>query len=436
MNKTQKRLSMQKTKDTKQKGAKQLMVNGPLNVIRVEGKINGKLKVLYLFGDTHTAVENQTECDDIHAHDVDKYILEQFKKQCEETKNKNGSCDNEQKIDMFLEISPDGMTRDSFYNTHKHIYIQKIKKIFMNQFMTHKNKTILANDYDNVRLHYIDFRTYFPKLLSDTIDLMVKKTHEYGALKTKIHDNISLIKIIKTQCINMLKIMKKPKKNNINIQIDATRDKMDVTETTDIQKFQILENMFYKIRNVYHNDNIKQKINEAFDLHVVKEYENFIKYVEETKLAFDDLLIKINESKYKLIYKKNGFLSDVNYGYDDNIENIQKELSVRVNKIRDYESTLNFMIIDYYMVRRMLDKEYISNSINYAGLAHTANTMYLLLKYFDFDITHIAKSSGNDLKKLKKNIVNLKYPSEAIFYIIPPEKLQCSNLTDFPEQFK
>jgi hypothetical protein len=435
MNRTQKRSPAQKTN---QEDAKQLMVNGPLNVIRVEGKINDKLKVLYLFGDWHNDVEEQTECVDIHAHDIDKYILEQFEKQCAETKkeNKSVSCDSNNKIDMFLEIYPDEMTRDSFYNTIKHIYIRKVGKIFMNQFMTHKNKTLLANDHNNVRLHYIDIRSYFPRLLSDTISKMVNDTSKYGIVRTKIYNNISSVKIIMTECINVLKIMKNPQKHKINVQIDATRSKINIAETTDKQKFQILENMFYKIRNVYHNDDVKKKIKKAFDLHVVKEYEHFVEYVKETTLVLDDLLIKINDSKYKLIYKNDGIFSDIHYGYDADIENIQKELSTRANKIHNYELVLHSMIIDYYMVRRMLDKEYISNSINYTGIAHTTNTIYLLLKYFDFNITHIAKFNNNDLKKLKKNIINVKYPRQAIIYIYPPEKLQCSNLTDFPEQFK
>lgn len=67
-------MSISKTLD---KNIKQ--VNGPINVVRLQGKIGSVNKVVYLFMDRHLAVEYQTECDNIFSKDVHLFFADSFK---------------------------------------------------------------------------------------------------------------------------------------------------------------------------------------------------------------------------------------------------------------------------------------------------------------------------------------------------------------------
>ena len=66
-------------------------INGPINIVRIEGEINGIKKILYLYFDFHMDVTQQTKCEDYLSDDVTKYI----KKELLETSDKD--------IDFFME---------------------------------------------------------------------------------------------------------------------------------------------------------------------------------------------------------------------------------------------------------------------------------------------------------------------------------------------
>ena len=57
---------------------KNKFVNGPINAVRLEGKINGINKVFYNFMDIHVDTSFQTECDDVRSLDLDKYLVKNF----------------------------------------------------------------------------------------------------------------------------------------------------------------------------------------------------------------------------------------------------------------------------------------------------------------------------------------------------------------------
>ena len=49
-------------------------VNGPINVIRMEGRVNNIDKVIYIFMDVHYPVDSQTKCDNIFSKDKRRYF--------------------------------------------------------------------------------------------------------------------------------------------------------------------------------------------------------------------------------------------------------------------------------------------------------------------------------------------------------------------------
>ena len=68
-------------------------INGPLNVVRLEGEINGINKVLYVFFDWHKHLKR---CTDLVNIDVDQYFVREFQKI-----NNNDKIDKH--YDLFLE---------------------------------------------------------------------------------------------------------------------------------------------------------------------------------------------------------------------------------------------------------------------------------------------------------------------------------------------
>lgn len=407
-----------------------VLINGPLNAIRIEGNIGSIKKVLYLFGDIHYDLGKQNECSDIYAQRIDTYILEQF--------NKRKAKKDDQKLDLFVEICHDQMVGNKNYMTYNNIYLNNVRKLFVNQFITKGNKTLPALNYNDVRLHYMDIRCYFPKKITYSIATMSEETSKYQSLKNKVDINLKFLDIIKEECSKFLKILKNPKKTKTNLEIDATNEYINMSELTEGQRLDVIQNIVYKIKNVHKNQHIGKIIKKIFDKYVTEEYENFIKYIKETEKEFIKLIPQIQKLSYGLINKDNKELlfTYSSYGHDDEkVQKIQKELSTRVNKISAYELHLNVILTDMYMIRRFLDKEYITNSVSYTGISHMTDMVYMLLKYFDFKITHIAKTNGEDNNTLKKMITNVDHPYIAERYIMPYYDDQCIDISDFPIEF-
>src|SRR5579885_355481 len=69
--------------DDKKKGDRKTVgipryINGPVNVIRLEGEVAGIRKVLYVLMDIHLDVSEQSKCANLRSKDVDKFLLEKF----------------------------------------------------------------------------------------------------------------------------------------------------------------------------------------------------------------------------------------------------------------------------------------------------------------------------------------------------------------------
>ena len=95
-------------------------------------------------------------------------------------------------------------------------------------------------------------------------------------------------------------------------------------------------------------------------------------------------------------------------------------------------------IVDIYMLRRFLDKSYITNAISYTGAAHSANYVEILMRDFGFKITHAAYSSmgTTDMQALNAEIKRRLDAKESIYNLFVALPLQqCSDLTSFPENF-
>jgi len=120
---------------------------------------------------------------------------------------------------------------------------------------------------------------------------------------------------------------------------------------------------------------------------------------------------------------------------------VQRSMLVDISNMSD-DLSYNFVklfgkITDCYLLRRLLDKDYITNAIIYTGAAHSLHYIQFLVKYFDFKITHAAYSTITNIEELNSELkTRVDKNDEIISLLIPPRLFQCSDLTDFPKEFK
>jgi hypothetical protein len=77
-----------------------------------------------------------------------------------------------------------------------------------------------------------------------------------------------------------------------------------------------------------------------------------------------------------------------NLNYFEKYVNITKDIYIKYYENIDLMELLFVIITDLYFLRRFLDKKYIENSILYTGAGHMINLIYLLIKYFNYELTH------------------------------------------------
>ena len=110
---------------------------------------------------------------------------------------------------------------------------------------------------------------------------------------------------------------------------------------------------------------------------------------EHFKYLFNEILNAIiNIRSYLDIY-------DVKY-----LTKIKENLQI----IYDSSIDIYSLLVDIYLLRRILDKNYVTNCIVYCGSQHSANYIYFLLKYCNFRLNNIQKSIEQDLNKLVDSI--------------------------------
>ena len=98
-------------------------------------------------------------------------------------------------------------------------------------------------------------------------------------------------------------------------------------------------------------------------------------------------------------------------------------------------SQLFLCVVDVYFIRRFLDKDYIANGIAYNGADHSIHFVYLLVKYFNFKLTHIYPSPINtNIETLNKCAKDAKTFDDIFISKFCTEKQQqCIDMSSFPK---
>ncbi len=392
-------------------------VNGPINVVRLEGEIEGIKKILFLFMDYHQDLRFQTQCDDIKSVDLRTYLVNNFLK----------IRDDKKIYDFFLEIKPSDMNYIKKDNL-KRKYILNIWKTFSKIFTIKDGVVHNTKEFLNLRLHYIDIRDYLTYNIDnkiyelkyyldelwknsyfseDDLDNLINKLSDISKDLLTVYDIIYVIEYKKTDTVQT---------------VSETYEKYK--ELTDKEVYDKISSFVNKILTKYDNENIKNVSNGIIN--------------GDIKRYFDTLFNLITEylqylKKVKNDYTEFGILRDnVEYGMD--YTQILYNLIANFNFIYEIYLNLFVRIMDLYFIRRFLDKKYVTNAVVYTGIAHSVSYIHTLVKHFDFKITHhnYMKYNIDKTQEIIKNTDNWK-DCEILFF--PPKIEQCIEMSDFPQLF-
>ena len=401
-------------------------VSGPINVIRMEGMVHGIKKVIYLFMDFHMDVTIQTECANVFSKDLNKYLAENFYK----------LNDSPITYDFFMEINPSKIlllpNTETVTLIHKDKYIKQVVKFFSSVFKYDPEKDVvrISDVFKNVRLHYLDIRDY----LEDHIfNLLIRADSLSNTLMHYFNIPLNLL----TQIINTLTTARENLDKTVVIFKSGTNSNIKKLPTVkSYQDFEpeTIEHLIYKIKQSYKYNDIKNILVIYFEKYVDR-LEILSKEIGETIqriIAHGNI---INNNFDKLM--KDPETGEYNYGVSGNQRRkIVVDIVNSVDNLFIYSMTAFAKITDIYMLRRFLDKDYITNAIVYSGANHSKTYVNILVAKFGFKITHIVFSSVEDLDTLNKEIkINTDNDNVITELIFPRILHQCSNITDFPNNF-
>jgi hypothetical protein len=360
-------------------------INGPINYAYLEGNINGIEKKIYLFMDIHKSLNEETRCKSFDIVDISYYLYKKIK-------------DAKKRLDIFMEINPTDLKIP--ITNKKDIYINKVTNLFKSEFVVKKVNEIenvrCSKTNKNVRLHYLDIRDHLE--LFDVLDIIknirrkIKLLEEFDINKDKVEYKKEELK--KKILTNLEEINGKIKiltnnKNNLIINTNIEYDK-----TTDKQKYYL-----NKVLNKYQDENLRNNIILFLDDY----YANILFNLKNIIKNIKNCLVNFNTNEISQI---NNYLDFI------------KEAIIDLYSI----------FTDVFLLRRILDKNYINNCVIYSCCQHSFNYIFFLVKYYNFNIIKIYNSEKKS-DELELEIKKALYPFNIykLFYIKEKEYIQCVN---------
>lgn len=376
-------------------------INGPVNIIRLEGSINSIKKVLYLFLDLHMPHKAQTKCEDYFSDDVTKYI-------------KREMLNTDVEIDFFMEhrLSKNDVQIDK-YKKFRDIYIEEMEKFFYENFK-HKSK-----EFEKIRFHYADIRDSYIIFSHRDINNLL---YDYSCSSYNRNTIDTILKKY-TEAVQYI--------SNV---IDIFNDNKNGKIYKEIIEFTSL-NEIIKSHSKYSNKDVKKKNRILIDLFIEKAN----KLIELIKQNYN--LLILHETECNNYYDENGhskLIKDKNGHYSYFFDDEEKINQIKSNQhiITGLGMETYSLIMDIYFLRRFCDKDYIKNGLFYGGAAHGLLYINFLVNQYNFNVTH-ASYHLHSIDKTNKILKDKFYEGnggEELFY--PPLLIQCSNVSELPEKFK
>jgi len=403
-----------------------MKINGPINVIRMEGKINGIDKVIYLFMDYHSDPKFETECDDIESVGIKKYFVDNFKKLNKTKKT----------YDFFFEIYPTNIVKK--LPNYRGRYIDSIDKIFIKGFNIKKGVVSRSNLFPNIRLHYIDIRDYLSYMLEEAVEeLFYTATNIKRSLTINV-DDITFIKnglmMIMGRIKYLYDIIYKGKYKD-NGKISTIPESIHILAKYSENEYNMkIKSFVNKILDDYKHPNIKKKLNNIINNELRMRFEALMNLITETLPPLDNMVDKLMIEKDRLVHDK---VYKATYKQDLSLPFYRSMISFideKIEHLGNLYQLINLRMMDLYFLRRFLDKDYVKNAIVYTGAEHSVSYIFSLVKDFGFKITHYSyiKYDLDEVMELINKITNWQ-DLKGIFY--PIKLKQCSDVSEFPKLF-
>lgn len=391
------------------------MINGPTNIVRMEGSFAGINKIIYLFMDYHIPVNRETRCPSYTSLDIYQY----FAVNLESTKHT---------IDFMFEENLSYTTKPD--DLHRKRYIDEVSNYFNSKFndgLIKKKK----KEKTNVRFHYVDVRDnmghdiyrslYIIQNMVDAIqNTPLNFTNEFvTSIKKNVTYTIEKLNLWSGLLFGNLDFNIKQYQKIVSKQNNVPKIIKKMREGYKHKK--VLKNMkgiFDHVHNLF--GNLIDKLNEL--VNTIDKHVYMIDIIQNGKLHFSKL--------YDTYFYGIPFVEYLDFSGD-----LIKKLDVISGK----NIVLFANIMDIFFLRRFLDKDYIDHAIVYTGAAHSLNYVQHLITKYDFKITHVSYSLERNMKKLNAHLKKHDDPSDRKEYeknLYSPVLFQCSSIAYFPKDFE
>jgi hypothetical protein len=423
---------------------KEIFVNGPINVFRLEGQINNIKKVIYLFGDFHEQINVETTCNSYLSDDFIKYYYKTMKK-TDPNVTYDFLFENYADVDMFEQYKYS-------YSPYRKRYIDDIREYIDHDIAIYETKksstsVLLQNKgsklFKNVRLHYFDIRSFYR--IRQTDDL-VNNIFVFISQYDSTHNTFWIIKKLISTFMNL----KNELKHIINkFRIYAKNKSMHLKDIilAEIKDEEILTDIAkYKETIITDESRINKYLDKTFKRdHSIKDKLIHSRIFKHIFIDVKKIISIINGSLRKLLklYEIGNITHfDLNKSYDNTYiygvdyyatQKLLSQIKIKTIAIDNQITPIYSKMTDLYCLRIVLAKNYISNAIIYSGLAHTVNYIITLIQNFDFKITH-AEYTKYSLDETNKLVKNKKIDNYDEFFYKPKFK-QCTNMAKFPDNF-
>lgn len=362
-------------------------ISGPVNYIKLIGSINGIQKIIYILMDVHNDIDSQTKCESFDTEEISHYIYKKIK--------------NAQKpLDFFMEIRSEQFTEPR--DNKKDIYFKEVIDLFKSEFVMEKDQVKYSKTNPNVKLHYLDIRDHLD--LFDVVKYLKIIIDDYlPPLKKNIEHTNNISRVFKIdKYVKKIEAMIKQIKNIYN---EIKKNKLKYKISKDANYY------FNKIIHEYTHDEVKDKLNQFLDSHL--------------EIEITRVLSILYSLKRNIIPR---YLDDI--GSIKCFNKLNENIDILDKLIVDIYS----LITDVYFLRRILDKDYISNVITYCGRQHAINYLFVLIKYFDFKLVKIYTTYDTTSDNIISEINKVNNVRDIYKLFMPKqEMIQCIDFLDMKD---
>lgn len=351
-------------------------ISGVIGVVRMIGTIDGVDKVIYIYMDTCSPVNFQTEC----IEQMKSINIVEFIKEMLFCIGKKG----EKQFDIFIEQTlehieyiQDLEKKEPFKLSLRANYKNRILKLFAHMFSEVDRehgvlKVSVPKNSSNIRYNYYDIRDSLDQFsISEQANAIINEL--YAAMTPTFNITPDLIPdLIKEHQI--LLTLQSSEEKSINL---LKKIKGEILLDDKI----ILDRYLDKIMNRYESPTVRDNIRKQL--------------IDMLEIKITDLLQKIDLVKEEIQQFKSDFTStmdpEIIRTYFDKI------ISAMIQFI-NADDTIIAILSDGVALRRIADKKYIKNVFYYGSVFHCVNIIRMCIEGFNFKITH---SSIHDLMSLE-----------------------------------